>query len=180
MGLGKTIMTIALLAHMACARGVWGPHLIVVPTSVMLNWEMEFKKWCPGFKLLTYYGTVAQRKAKRTGWSKPGAFHVCITSYTVVLQDAKMFRRKRWQYLILDEAHMIKNWKSQRWQVRGRGERGEERGGWGGMLCFWGVLIAHPFPPPAPPAPPPPLPRPCSTSTPSAASSSRAPPCRTT
>ena len=42
--------------------GIWGPHLIVVPTSLMLNWEMEFKKWCPGFKILTYYGTQKERK----------------------------------------------------------------------------------------------------------------------
>ncbi|KAL0045752.1 hypothetical protein WJX82_003498 [Trebouxia sp. C0006] len=117
MGLGKTIMTIALLAHLACEKGDWGPHLIVVPTSVMLNWEMEFKKWCPAFKLLTYFGSAKERKIKRHGWSKPNAFHICITSYTLVLQDAKMFRRKKWKYLILDEAHMIKNWKSQRWQT---------------------------------------------------------------
>ncbi|EIE18784.1 hypothetical protein COCSUDRAFT_221, partial [Coccomyxa subellipsoidea C-169] len=117
MGLGKTIMTISLLAHLACEKGVWGPHLIVVPTSVMLNWEVECKKWCPAFKLLTYYGSAKERKAKRQGWSKPNAFHICITSYTLVLQDAKMFRRKKWKYLILDEAHMIKNWKSQRWQT---------------------------------------------------------------
>ncbi|CAG7948517.1 unnamed protein product [Penicillium olsonii] len=45
MGLGKTIQTIALLAHLAVDHGIWGPHLVVVPTSVMLNWEMEFKKW---------------------------------------------------------------------------------------------------------------------------------------
>lgn len=51
MGLGKTIMTISLLAHLACEKGDWGPHLIVVPTSVMLNWEIEFKKWCPAFKV---------------------------------------------------------------------------------------------------------------------------------
>ena len=66
MGLGKTIQTIALLAHLACEKGIWGPHLIVVPTSVMLNWEMEIKKWCPAFKTLTYYGTPKERKAKRT------------------------------------------------------------------------------------------------------------------
>ena len=65
MGLGKTIETIALLAHLACEKEIWGPHLIVVPTSVMLNWEYEFKKWLPGFKILTYYGTQKERKLKR-------------------------------------------------------------------------------------------------------------------
>lgn len=65
MGLGKTIQTIALLAHLACDKGIWGPHLIVVPTSVMLNWEMEFKKWCPAFKTMTYYGSQKERKIKR-------------------------------------------------------------------------------------------------------------------
>jgi E1A-binding protein p400 len=65
MGLGKTIQTIALLAYLACEKKNWGPHLIVVPTSVMLNWEMEFKKWCPAFKVMTYYGSPKERKAKR-------------------------------------------------------------------------------------------------------------------
>lgn len=117
MGLGKTIQTIALLAHLACVKGNWGPHLIVVPSSVMLNWEMEFKKWCPGFKILTYYGTQKERKQKRVGWTKPNAFHVCITSYKLVIQDQQSFRRKKWKYLILDEAQNIKNFKSQRWQL---------------------------------------------------------------
>ncbi|XP_013100224.2 helicase domino [Stomoxys calcitrans] len=117
MGLGKTIQTIALLAHLACVKGNWGPHLIVVPSSVMLNWEMEFKKWCPGFKILTYYGTQKERKMKRVGWTKPNAFHVCITSYKLVVQDQQSFRRKKWKYLILDEAQNIKNFKSQRWQL---------------------------------------------------------------
>lgn len=46
MGLGKTVMTISLLAHLAERRGIWGPHLVVVPTSVLLNWEKEFKVSC--------------------------------------------------------------------------------------------------------------------------------------
>lgn len=117
MGLGKTIQTIALLAHLALELGDWGPHLVVAPTSVVLNWEMEFKKWCPAFKILTYYGTIKERKLKRVGWTKANSFHVCITSYKLVVQDHQSFRRKRWKYLILDEAQNIKNFKSQRWQM---------------------------------------------------------------
>ncbi|KAI9817252.1 MAG: swr1 complex component [Pycnora praestabilis] len=117
MGLGKTIQTIALLAHLAVEHEVWGPHLVVVPTSVMLNWEMEFKKWCPGFKILTYYGTQEERKQKRKGWQDDNLWNVCITSYQLVLQDQQTFKRRNWHYMVLDEAHNIKNFRSQRWQT---------------------------------------------------------------
>ncbi|TFY83000.1 hypothetical protein EWM64_g1017 [Hericium alpestre] len=117
MGLGKTIQTIALLAHLACDRGIWGPHLIIVPTSVLLNWEMEFKKFLPGFKVLAYHGTTIRRKELRKGWNDKFHFNVCITSYTLASRDAHIFKRKPWYYMILDEAHMIKNFKSQRWNI---------------------------------------------------------------
>ncbi|RKP25843.1 P-loop containing nucleoside triphosphate hydrolase protein [Syncephalis pseudoplumigaleata] len=94
MGLGKTIQTIALFAYLAGYQADWGPHLIVVPTSVLLNWT-----------------------EKRRGWSAENAFHVCITTYQLVLQDQAIFRRRRWAYLVLDEAHNIKNFRSQRWQT---------------------------------------------------------------
>uniref|UniRef100_A0AC35UD17 Helicase domino n=1 Tax=Rhabditophanes sp. KR3021 TaxID=114890 RepID=A0AC35UD17_9BILA len=116
MGLGKTLQTIALLAHMALEEKNWGPHLIVVPTSVILNWEMEFKKWCPEFKILTYFGNAKERQEKRKGWTKENAFNVVITSYKIATNDIKSFRKRQWQYYILDEAHTIKNSKSQRWQ----------------------------------------------------------------
>ena len=80
MGLGKTLMTISTLAWLACEKGIWGPHLIVVPTSVMVNWEMEIKKFAPAFKILTYFGSQKERRLKRQGWSKTNAFHICITS----------------------------------------------------------------------------------------------------
>ncbi|EDN07883.1 conserved hypothetical protein [Histoplasma mississippiense (nom. inval.)] len=106
MGLGKTIQTIALLAHLAVEHEVWGPHLVVVPTSVMLNWEMEFKKWCPGFKILTYYGSQEERRQKRKGWMDDDRWH-----------DQQTFKRRNWHYMVLDEAHNIKNFRSQRWQT---------------------------------------------------------------
>ena len=117
MGLGKTIQTIALLAHLAEEHEVWGPHLIVVPTSVILNWEMEFKKFLPGFRVLSYYGTAEERKEKRKGWSNPDNFNVVITSYQLVLKDLASIKVPQWHYMILDEAHNIKNFQSQRYQA---------------------------------------------------------------
>ena len=117
MGLGKTIQTIALLAHLAVEHEVWGPHLIIVPTSVMLNWEMEFKKFLPGFKIITYYGTQEERRKKRTGWFNNDKWNVWITSYTIITNDQQIFKKRKWHYMILDEAHNIKNFQSLRWQT---------------------------------------------------------------
>ena len=117
MGLGKTLQTIALLAYLASYKGIWGPHLVVVPTSVIINWEKELKRFCPGFKVLCYYGNAKRRKELRTGWTKANWYHVVITSYQLAVQDAFAFKRKKWYYLILDEAQNIKNFQSQRWQT---------------------------------------------------------------
>lgn len=77
MYIGKTIQTIALLAHLVCEKKIWGPHLIIVPTSVLLNWEYECKKWCPALKILTYFGSLKERKLKR------------IVSFMVMINDAQ-------------------------------------------------------------------------------------------
>ncbi|KAH9822871.1 SNF2 family N-terminal domain [Teratosphaeria destructans] len=124
MGLGKTIQTIALLADLAERKGVWETHLIIVPTSVILNWVTEFQKFLPGFRVLGYYGTADERKAKRHNWvndphlekDKRG-YNVVITSYNVAMQDINAIRNVSWHYLVLDEAHNIRNFNSQRWQV---------------------------------------------------------------
>lgn len=88
-----------------------------MPTSVILNWETELKRFCPSFKVLCYYGSAKRRKELRTGWTKANVYHVVITSYQLAVQDAFAFKRKRWYYLILDEAQNIKNFQSQRWQT---------------------------------------------------------------
>jgi helicase SWR1 len=68
---------------------------------------------------LTYYGDINERKRKRSGWRNTGKdmYNVVITSYQLILQDAAAFKMRPWRYLVLDEAHNIKNFKSQRWQT---------------------------------------------------------------
>lgn len=78
---------------------------------------MEFKKFLPGFKVLSYHGNSKRRKELRQGWNNKYHFNVCVTSYTLASRDAHVFKRKPWYYMILDEAHMIKNFKSQRWNL---------------------------------------------------------------
>ena len=70
MGLGKTLQTISLLSYLAAYKGIWGPHLIIVPTSCIVNWEVEIKRFCPAFKVLCYYGSAKRRKELRQGWTK--------------------------------------------------------------------------------------------------------------
>ncbi|KPA81600.1 putative Helicase [Leptomonas pyrrhocoris] len=116
MGLGKTVQTIALLCYFAEYRNDWGPHLIVVPTTVVLNWKAELDRWAPGLKVLTYIGGAKERHQLRKGWTSEDAFHVCVTSYNLVVQDRKVFRRRPWGFLVLDEAHQVKNFMSIKWQ----------------------------------------------------------------
>ena len=78
---------------------------------------MEFKKFLPGFKILSYHGNAKERKDLRQGWFNKYGFNVCVTSYAIAARDQGMLKRKPWYYMILDEAHMIKNFKSQRWAI---------------------------------------------------------------
>ena len=101
--LGKTLQTISMVAYLASYKGIWGPHLIIVPTSCLVNWEVEFKRFCPGLKVLCYYGNAKRRKELRAGWTKSNVQHVVITSYQLAVQDAGTFKRRKWYYMILDE-----------------------------------------------------------------------------
>uniref|UniRef100_A0A8C1VFX5 E1A binding protein p400 n=1 Tax=Cyprinus carpio TaxID=7962 RepID=A0A8C1VFX5_CYPCA len=116
-GLGKTVQTVAYFAHLACNQGIWGPHLVVVRTCKLLNWEMEFKRWCPGLKILLYLGSRKQRRYKRSRWCEPNSFHVCVTSYKLLLKDQSHFLRRRWRHLVLDEVQLIKNMTEKHWET---------------------------------------------------------------
>lgn len=126
MGLGKTIQAISLMAHIAEAKGTWGPFLIVVPVTTLHNWKNELEQFCPSLKVLPYWGNAEERK-KLSKFLDPKnltnpamQIHVLITSYNLITNNAKdqaKLLKIKWNYMILDEAQAIKNNLSRRWKV---------------------------------------------------------------
>ncbi|KAK4091685.1 putative DNA helicase ino-80 [Purpureocillium lilacinum] len=123
MGLGKTVQSISVMAYLAEKHDIWGPFLVVAPASTLHNWQQEIAKFVPEFKILPYWGSAGDRKVLRKFWDrkhstyrKDAAFHVCVTSYQLVVSDVAYFQKMRWQYMILDEAQAIKSSSSSRWK----------------------------------------------------------------
>ncbi|KAI6778587.1 putative DNA helicase-like protein [Emericellopsis cladophorae] len=123
MGLGKTVQSISVMAYLAEKHDIWGPFLVVAPASTLHNWQQEIAKFVPEFKILPYWGTGGDRKILRKFWDrrhgtyrKDAAFHVCVTSYQLVVSDVAYFQKMKWQYMILDEAQAIKSSQSSRWK----------------------------------------------------------------
>eukprot|EP00871_Galdieria_phlegrea_P001679 jgi/Galph1/2511/GphlegSOOS_G1164.1 len=109
MGLGKTLQTISLLAFLKGYRHINGPHLIIVPKSTLGNWALEFGKWCPDFNILRFHGSQDDRASLRDERLLSKDFDVCLTTYEVAIKEKNSLRRFTWRYVIIDEAHRIKN-----------------------------------------------------------------------
>ncbi|XP_021961000.1 chromatin-remodeling complex ATPase chain Iswi [Folsomia candida] len=112
MGLGKTLQTISLLGYMKHYRSIMGPHLVIVPKSTLANWMNEFKKWCPSLRAVCLIGDQESRATFIRDILMPGEWDVCVTSYEMVIKEKAVFKKFQWKYLIIDEAHRIKNEKS--------------------------------------------------------------------
>jgi len=114
MGLGKTLQTIAFLAHLRFVRSVEGPYLIVCPLTVLSHWVSEFHRCCPSMRLLSLHGTQKDYERLWTYFwdGYPHHADVVVTTYEVVRSWANQFAAARWQVLVLDEGHIIKNEKS--------------------------------------------------------------------
>lgn len=124
MGLGKTVQSISVMAYLAETHNVWGPFLVIAPSSTLHNWQQEISRFVPGLKALPYWGNAKDRKILRKFWNRKhvtytrdAPFHVLITSYQLVVQDEKYFQKIKWQYMILDEAQAIKSSASSRWKI---------------------------------------------------------------
>ncbi|XP_050533730.1 chromatin-remodeling complex ATPase chain Iswi-like [Daktulosphaira vitifoliae] len=112
MGLGKTLQTISLLGYMKHYRNIPGPHMVIVPKSTLQNWVNEFKKWCPTIRTVCLIGDKDARNTFVRDVLLPGDWDVCITSYEMIIRERGVLRKIQWRYLVIDEAHRIKNEKS--------------------------------------------------------------------
>uniref|UniRef100_F7FAD4 SWI/SNF related, matrix associated, actin dependent regulator of chromatin, subfamily a, member 1 n=1 Tax=Monodelphis domestica TaxID=13616 RepID=F7FAD4_MONDO len=112
MGLGKTLQTIALLGYLKHYRNIPGPHMVLVPKSTLHNWMNEFKRWVPSLRAVCLIGDKDARAAFIRDVMMPGEWDVCVTSYEMVIKEKSVFKKFNWRYLVIDEAHRIKNEKS--------------------------------------------------------------------
>lgn len=103
MGLGKTIQTLALLQHQK-NENPQSTNLLIMPTSLLYNWEMEALKFTPELKILNYTGINRNKCSKQFA-----DYDLVITSYGTTRIDTEILAEFFFNYIILDESQVIKN-----------------------------------------------------------------------
>ncbi|MFC3811212.1 DEAD/DEAH box helicase [Lacihabitans lacunae] len=103
MGLGKTVTTLAFLQKIKEEKPD-APSLLVMPTSLIYNWQKEAQRFTPLMRVLIHFGG---NRAKSTEFF--GAYDLIICSYGVLRLDIDFIKNFRFNYAILDESQAIKN-----------------------------------------------------------------------
>jgi SNF2 family DNA or RNA helicase len=103
MGLGKTVQTLAMLQSLK-EREQTNASLLVMPTSLIYNWEIEARRFTPGLKVLVYTGTNREKDMSRFS-----EYDLVLTSYGIVRLDIDLLSGFYFNYVILDESQAIKN-----------------------------------------------------------------------
>jgi len=104
MGLGKTVQTLAHVAVEQEAGRLDRPALVVCPTSVVPNWQVEAARFAPTLRTLVLHGPD---RADRFG--AIGAHDLVITTYPLLARDHAVLAAQDWHVVVLDEAQTIKN-----------------------------------------------------------------------
>lgn len=111
MGLGKTIQVIAFMLLLRQKHGQQ-THLVVVPTSLIFNWQDELKKFAPSLKIFSIYGT--NRVRINHAFKE---YDVVLTSYGMLVSNIHFIKTFCFSYIFLDESQAIKNPDSQRYKA---------------------------------------------------------------
>lgn len=106
---GKTLQTIAFLGYLKHYRSMPGPNLVLVPKSTLQNWVNEFHRWVPDFKVLLFHGSKDERAELVKNELFSNTWEICVTSYETCMAEKTHLRKFAWQYIVIDEAHRIKN-----------------------------------------------------------------------
>ena len=107
MGLGKTVQTLALLQKVKEeneAAGTQVTSLIIMPTSLIYNWQNEAQKFAPQLRILVHTGSVRSKDADLFF-----EYDLVITTYGITRVDAELLKSIYFHYIILDESQNIKN-----------------------------------------------------------------------
>lgn len=105
MGLGKTLQTIAYLLHQHEEQPE-ARSIIVMPTSLIYNWEAELKRFAPSLSYRIVVGNKKERTALLTD-VPPGT--LLLTSYATLRRDADLYKEMTFDSIISDEGQYIKN-----------------------------------------------------------------------
>ena len=108
MGLGKTIQTIVYLQAMFVMEEI-SSVMLVMPLSLVDNWQAEFEKWAPEIRVEIFHGSKSERERNVKRVMKKGG--VALTTYGIIEKNVEFLVNTsfKWDYLILDEGHKIKN-----------------------------------------------------------------------
>jgi SWI/SNF-related matrix-associated actin-dependent regulator of chromatin subfamily A member 5 len=109
MGLGKTLQTLSLLGYLQQYVPDSGPHILIVPKSTLQNWHNEARRWVPSLRAFVFHGDKEGRAELIKTRLAAKDFDVCITSFETCMIERAALRKIHWQYLVIDEAHRIKN-----------------------------------------------------------------------
>ncbi len=104
MGLGKTLQTLAHILSEKNAQRLQQPALIIMPTSLIANWQDEAARFTPQLKVLTLHGPQRQRL-----FAEIAQADIVISTYALLSRDSQQLIAQDWHLLILDEAQTIKN-----------------------------------------------------------------------
>jgi SNF2 family DNA or RNA helicase len=106
MGLGKTLQTLCFIQYLV-EKGSQYPVLVIMPTSLIYNWHQEAAKFTPNLKILVYRGLQREKEIENFN-----QYDLILTSYGVARNDEAQLSQCPFEYMILDESQIIKNYSS--------------------------------------------------------------------